>query len=83
MYEDDKLLYQARRRDRIRAKLRPAKRELAQIQADRIVDEHIRLKKKDTEMNDRNANRAVYDDAMESAMSSLREQGNINNKIVL
>ena len=82
MYEDDKELYQARRRDHIRAKLRPAKRELAKIQADRIVDEHIRLKKQDTETNDRNANRAVYDEAMESAISELRKDNSIK-KITL
>mgnify|MGYP001562816873 FL=1 len=81
-FEDEKAVYEARKRDHLRSKLRPSKRALAKIEADELVDAHIKLKKRETEMNDRNVNRAVYDEAMESAIQGLRQDNSIK-KIVL
>ena len=81
-FESDRNLHFARKRDYLRSKLSVGKRLKAKIEADEIVDKHIALKKKETEANDQKALKTSWDDAMNTTMENMREQGQLN-KIVL
>ena len=82
MFTDDKNLYLARKRDYLRSKLSVGKRLKAKLEANRIVDKQIALKKKEDYDAETKSIKSAWDDAMQTTMESMREQGKLN-KVVL
>ena len=81
-FESDRNLHFARKRDYLRSKLSVGKRIKARIEADQIVDKQIALKKKEDYDNETKSLRTAWDDAMETTVSNMRQQGALN-KIIL
>lgn len=81
-FNDEKDLYLARKRDYLRSKLPTGKRLKAKIEADKIVDKQILLQKRENKSNEDKSLKSAWDDAMQTTMESMREQGKLN-KIVL
>ena len=81
-FTDEKNLYLAKKRDYLRSKLPTGKRLKAKIEADKIVDKQILLQKRENQANENKSLKSAWDDAMETAMSNMRQQGALN-KIVL
>ena len=75
MFTDDKNLYLARKRDYLRSKLSVGKRLKAKLEANRIVDKQIALKKKEDYDAETKSIKSAWDDAMQTATVDMKSQG--------
>ena len=76
-HDGQKARYYAKKRDYLRSKMSPSKRLRAEADADRLVDETIKIRdKKDREL-ERQQKDEGRDEAMNTAISELRKDGSI------